>query len=347
MSESFTLLTETNPNIALEHPDVLLQALVNSGICLLYQTPDLIYQWAENLPAILQEKYCHNYRDSNIFPTEISERLETIKLDILSTGKSESIELNFNDIFNNKKTPKNIITEEIWYKLTIACHKDDQQRILGLITTIINISHLKHREKILKILLREVSHRSKNLLAIVESLARQTARYSSSPNQFMQEFEGRIQSLSLTQDLVTDANWLGVKFKQLVNIQLQDKLCHKAELIEISGDNPNLFPNSTLYIGLALHELARNSKKNGAIKKGQGKLKISCQRQLNENKEPVIKIRWQEFYPAIQMNNIQTTSFSNIILTKIVPTAVNGYICYEFGKENLTYELSIPHTQFE
>lgn len=348
MSQSLDLTNFAVSHPALEHPDALLQAIINSGTCVLYQTPDLIYQWAENLPPFLKNKWCQNYRDTDIFPRSFSERLETLKLDVLSSGANQSIEVNFKDINDSSAESSSAEGDDaMWYKLCISCHKDSSNRTIGVITTAIDVSHLKHREKILRILLREVSHRSKNLLAIVDSLARQTARYTSSTSKFMQEFEGRIQSLSQTQDLVTDANWLGVRFKSLANIQLQDKLCNKADYIDITGDNPYLFPNSTLYLGLALHELASNSRKNGVLKNGQGKLTINCHRDKNEKDNPMIRITWQECYTDITQGEEQEKSFANIILTKIVPTAVNGYVCYNFSKNSLTYELSMPYTQFD
>ncbi|MCR2327014.1 hypothetical protein NSR98_25480, partial [Salmonella enterica] len=85
-----------------------------------------------------------------------------------------------------------------------------------IVTTAVEISELKHREQVLKILLREVSHRSKNLLAIIQSIAMQTARFSGSVDQFLQKFRGRLYSLSNSQDLVTDSNWHGAAFRELL-----------------------------------------------------------------------------------------------------------------------------------
>jgi len=83
---------------------------------------------------------------------------------------------------------------------------------MGLITTGVNVTELRMREQVLKILLREVIHCSKNLLAIMQSIAVQTARFSDSVISFLKKFQGRIQSLSHSQDLVTDSNWRGALF---------------------------------------------------------------------------------------------------------------------------------------
>lgn len=83
---------------------------------------------------------------------------------------------------------------------------------MGLITTGVNVTELRMREQVLKILLREVIHCSKNLLAIMQSIAVQTARFSDSVISFLKKFQGRIQSLSHSQDLVTDSNWKGALF---------------------------------------------------------------------------------------------------------------------------------------
>ncbi len=129
----------------------------------------------------------------------------------LDTGEAQNVELAINDGDRLR-----------WIEFHIDCDRDEQGKVLGLVTTAIEISELKRREQVLKTLLREVSHRSKNLLAIVQSMASQTARFTDSIDDFLLKFRGRIQSLSYSQDLVTDSNWRGALFRDLVHSQIEN-----------------------------------------------------------------------------------------------------------------------------
>ena len=82
--------------------------------------------------------------------------------------------------------------------------------------TAVDITEQKRREQALRALLREVAHRSKNLLAIIQSIATQTGRYSETVDDFLSRFRGRLQSLASTQDLVTSSDWRGAALQDLV-----------------------------------------------------------------------------------------------------------------------------------
>ena len=86
----------------------------------------------------------------------------------------------------------------------------------GIVTTAVETTEQKRREQTLRVLLREVSHRSRNLLAIIQSIATQTGRYSSTIDGFLSGFRGRLQSLASSQDLVTSSNWRGADLGDLL-----------------------------------------------------------------------------------------------------------------------------------
>src|SRR5690606_21112573 len=107
--------------------------------------------------------------------------------------------------------------------------------IQGVVTTIVEITERKHREQTLRTLLREVSHRSKNLLAIIQSIATQTGRYSSGIDSFLDRFRGRLQSLASSQDLVTSSNWRGAMLHELVDGQVSRFLGEADTAVRLDG----------------------------------------------------------------------------------------------------------------
>lgn len=331
----------TNRNIDERRIGALMQAIAGAEICIFYQTPDLIYRWAENLPDFLQHRWRVEGRDSDIMPVDLAERVETIKLQVLATGECTTTELRF----EHKE-------QHIWYKLSIDAHKDALGKVIGLITTGVNVSEMRQREQVLKILLREVSHRSKNLLAIIQSIATQTARYSESTIIFLKKFQGRLQSLSHSQDLVTNSNWRGAGFFELVHLQTGPYLGTEKHRFSVVGDDPYLCPNAALHIGLALHELLINSFSFGALAQEKGTVTISCTKQSTSQSTSedklIIAIVWQErFDPAGVIPEDVKNCFGSAVLEKIVPAAVSGTAAYTIDNYGVFYQVNIPATQFE
>lgn len=337
----------------------LLRAIHNSNVSVLYQSPDLHYLWFENLPR------CWNISlpsdmvsslspppdDTTLMPPAIASRLIAAKKILLEKNEAQRLEISF-DYDRNLR----------WYEFFIDTDKDNTGRTIGIVTTAVEISELKHREEILKILLREVSHRSKNLLAIIQSISVQTARFTGTVDSFLEKFHGRLQSLSKSQDLVTASNWQGARFRQLLHSQIDKYVNCDTPLLSITGQDVYLFPNAALHIGLALHELIVNSTSYGGQARPNGRLHITTKIEHNGAGEPEFVILWQETVLLINSTKaldgstvgtddnepqIQSPRFGSAVLERIVPQAVNGTVSYHISNEYVEYKLRIPHSNFD
>lgn len=313
----------------------LLRAIRNSNICVLYQSPDLIYSWGENIPPYWKDNWKTGGRDCDfIFSTSMS-RLEQAKRTALETGTAQNIELAIND--GDKLR---------WIEFHIDCDRHSDGTVLGLVTTALEISELKRREQVLKTLLREVSHRSKNLLAIVQSIASQTARFTDTVDDFLLKFRGRIQSLSYSQDLVTDSNWHGALFLDLVHSQIEKYIDITDERLTIEGDNPYLFPGAALHVGLALHELIINATSFGGLSIPYGRVIISAKIHLNAQGDEELVFHWEETNPAMPEVK-HDPRFGSAVLQRIVPAAVGGHADYRVDGNGAVYSLTVPTEQFD
>jgi two-component sensor histidine kinase len=120
--------------------------------------------------------------------------------------------------------------------------------------------------------MREINHRAKNMLSVVDAIAHQTA--AKSPEDFIERFSERIQALSANQDLLVRNEWKGVEIAELVRAQLAHFVDLIGSRIAVQGPRLRLNPAAAQAIGLALHELATNAGKYGALSKDRGRVDI-------------------------------------------------------------------------
>lgn len=308
----------------------LMRALRHTGISLIYQGRDLRTVWAQNVPASWCERSIVGLGDHDFLPKSEADRVVAAKRKVLDSGKPASLEIGFAHDGAAR-----------WYEIAVDAEHADDRTISGLITTVIDITDRKQREQTLRALLREVSHRSKNLLAIIQSIATQTGRHSGSVESFLSRFNGRLQSLASSQDLVTSSNWRGAALRALVTGQVGRYLPNPAGRLRIEGINPFLNPNASLHVGLALHELAVNSVSYGALSQAQGIVTILAEK-LDDGS---IELSWREAIPPGRAAGQKR--FGSVALERVVPASLNGSATLSIGKTDMEYKLAIPAGNFE
>jgi two-component sensor histidine kinase len=193
---------------------------------------------------------------------------------------------------------------------------------------------LKRRQEHAAFLMRELAHRSKNQLAVVKGMALQTARTSKSMDQFIGEFGQRIQGLAESQDLMMRQNWQGAWLGDLVNAHLN--LFGATSRADISG--PALFVDGAAVqnLGFALHELATNASKHGALRADDGRIFIRWDRSGEQ-----IHMEWRES-GARNLKEPEREGFGYLVLTQLVPQALEATAKLEFDAQGCTWALDFP-----
>lgn len=142
-----------------------------------------------------------------------------------------------------------------------------------VVGTNLDITDQVNRERHVQLLLGEVNHRAKNLLAVVLSVAKRTM--GTNHEDFMTNFAARIQSLAAGQDLLVEKQWRGVELHALIRAQLshyKDLIGHR---ITVTGDDIALSSSAVQAIGMTIHELVTNAGKYGALSNDRGRIALN------------------------------------------------------------------------
>lgn len=303
---------------------LLLTALGHAGVAVFIQDASLRYVWRCNTPPSWNVDVLGKI-DADFLPGNVAEVMSEAKAAVLRGDGPRRLELEI-------PGPQGSTWYEVWLDAW-----DDGPGGTGILSTAVETTEQRRREQTLRTLLREVSHRSKNLLAIIQSIAAQTGRYSDTIGEFLTRFRGRLQSLSSSQDLVTSSNWRGADLAQLVNGQVARYCADPAVNLRITGENPYLNPNGALHIGLALHELAVNSVSYGALSQPDGQVSID----VKSMPDGQMEFTWCETLRSSRANP-ERKRFGTVALERIVPTSLNSESKLAIEAGRLTYRLLVP-----
>lgn len=305
-------------------------ALRGRGISVLHQDYAHRFDLAENLPATWPQTDIVGKSEVEVLPAPIAEQFAAAHDLCRDLASPQSLEFELADGARRRQFEAQFFPD-----------------IDGVTTVVVDITDERGREAALTSLLREVSHRSKNLLAIVQSVAMQTAHHSGGIHEFLAKFRGRLHALSSTQDLVTESNWRGTYLQSLVTSQLT-RVGHAALAnMRITGENPLLSPNASLHIGLAIHELAANAVRHGALADNSaGNVWVDAHMVQHAEHPPDLVIEWQE--SGIDAGRArQEPRFGTLVLERIVPLSVGGAAEFTIDDESVRYRLTVPADQFE
>lgn len=187
----------------------------------------------------------------------------------------------------------------------------------------------------IQLLTREASHRAKNMLSLVQAIARQTA--AGKPEDFIKRFAERIQALAANQDLLVRNEWRGVNVGQLVRAQL----AHFAGLVgsRIALHGPmklRLNAAASEAIGLTLHELATNAGKYGALSVDAGRIEVSWGVDYD-----VFAMSWKE-HDGPPVARPQRLGFGSSVITSLTKLTIGGEAQLDCTPSGVTWRLSCP-----
>jgi PAS domain S-box-containing protein len=224
-----------------------------------------------------------------------------------------------------------------WCVSTAAASVDDDERVIRVSGVTVDITERKHAEQRQNLLSREVDHRGKNALALVQSIVRLTR--ADSIRDYSRAVEGRIAALARVHTILSLSSWEGAELSGLINEELAPFVTKDAQRVAASGPKVHLTPSTAQTLALALHELATNAAKYGALSSLTGRIALTWQL-LDDS----LELEWKEDAgPRIEKPTSRGFGTKSVIAS--IESQLHGRAIFDWRPEGLCCRLSVPFSE--
>ncbi|WP_018698321.1 sensor histidine kinase [Amorphus coralli] len=303
-------------------------ALRSSDILVFSQDRDLRYTWSNwsadyGGPVI-------GKTDADLYQEPERSGIIALKKEAMETEEVQSAEVRVH------------MDDEVrWFVLTAEPDFAPDGDLRGVICAAVDITERKDYEQRMRLVMRELSHRSKNLLAVVQAIARQTAQQSETVSEFLGKFGERVRALAGAQDLLVAGNWSGASLRDVVHGQLGHYTPEDQDRIIVEGPDIRLSPDAMQTLSLALHELATNAAKYGALSNEVGKVGVTWSVDADA---PILDLRWtEEGGPPVTKPSRR--GFGRVVIERNVARSLEADVNLDFAPDGFKASFRIPLEQ--
>jgi PAS domain S-box-containing protein len=203
----------------------------------------------------------------------------------------------------------------------------------------IDVTERKRAERHQRMLVAELDHRVKNVLATVSAVASRTQDASASAVDFAARLTGRIQSMAATHELLSCKQWTGVALRELVQRELAPYAA--GSNTDVDGPDLTLCPETGQRLSMVLHELTTNAAKHGALSTQNGRVSVRWSRVRNGSAVSRLRIQWRETDGPV-VRQPQASSYGTEVIRNLIPYELDGTVDLAFEPEGLRCDIDIP-----
>ncbi len=226
--------------------------------------------------------------------------------------------------------------------LALRAKSMPQQDGAEIVGTARDISDVRLHHEQVHVLMREVTHRSKNLLAIIQAMARQTVKDSLTAADFERRFSARLRGLSFSHEILAAQDWRGASLIDLAHGHLSAMIEQHGERVSITGPAIFIRPEAAQNIGLALNELTSNAMRFGALSGPAGRVAVEWSLEADQSGEPRwLHVLWNEF-GGLAIEPPLRQGFGHKVMERVVARALDGIANMTFAPTGLQWSLRIP-----
>jgi PAS domain S-box-containing protein len=227
----------------------------------------------------------------------------------------------------------------VWLEETAEGEFDAGGRFVRLKGVTRDVSERKRAEERQSLLVAELDHRVKNVLACVSAVAQRGRDGSPSIVEFLRELDGRILSMANAHALLSRGRWLGVHLADLVRRELAPWVGEGNAIVE--GPDIVLTADATQSLAMVLHELATNAAKYGALSTPSGHVCVRWDRQVNGNTSAGLIVEWRELDgPPIAAPS--RPGYGTSVIEDLIPYELGGAVDLSFAVDGVRCRIAIP-----
>jgi two-component sensor histidine kinase len=216
-------------------------------------------------------------------------------------------------------------------------------RALRMISIVADVTERKAAEDHAAFLMREIAHRSKNLLTVIQSIARRTAGSSQSVAEFLQRFEQRLVGLAASHDVLIGNRWQRAPLLDLLRQQLHPFVDVQGVRVAFDGPEVMLTADAAQALGLAIHELATNAVKYGALSLPAGRVRLAWRYDDGDADARRLLLEWiEQDGPAIAPP--AQKGFGDVVIQEMA-RALCAEVAIDFTPQGLHWRIAIPEAK--
>ena len=216
---------------------------------------------------------------------------------------------------------------------------NDEGKPTGLHAIGRDVTEAKRSETHLRLLVDELNHRVKNTLAIVQGIAQQSLKDATDPVIARNAFEGRLAALSEAHNLLTREHWGAVSMAQIIGDAVAPH-GRDAGRFELHGPDLPILPKTAISLALAIHELATNAVKHGALSRPEGGVTIRWARIPGDGR-PRLSLVWQE-HGGPEVSAPTRRGFGTRMIERGLAAELGGTAKIDFRPEGLVCTVDAP-----
>lgn len=228
-----------------------------------------------------------------------------------------------------------------WHQTRAIPSRDESGRLLEWLGTSNDVEELRQLYRHQQTLLAELQHRVRNTLGVVRSIARRTAETSENVQEMAMHLEGRLGAFSRVQTLVTRNADAGVDLTGLIEDELLAHAAREGDGLRIEGPDISLKARPAETMSLAIHELATNAVKYGALSAQYGRIDIHWERSMLDGAEG-LQLVWEENGLDLPAGQPERQGFGLELLTRTLPYDLRAKTEVEFRREGLRFSMAVP-----
>jgi PAS domain S-box-containing protein len=227
-----------------------------------------------------------------------------------------------------------------WLNVSSTAVFDEQGKFQYSVRVIQDIDQRKRFEQRQALLVRELHHRVRNTLAVVQALSGATARTTTSTREFIRSFSSRIAALSKTQTLLSEDYWQTASLREMLLCELQPFGERRRERFRLEGPEVNLAADLAIPLSMAFHELTANAARYGALSVRTGCILVSWNVIVVEGRRE-LHLSWAERNGPL-VEEPTHSGFGRSLLERVLPTQCQAQVRLGFDPAGLQYEVQVP-----